>query len=125
MILDREVLIGALLANGTPQKASEALGVSRSTVYKAMAESGFNEAYMQAKQELLQAISNKLSNSMLQSIITVEQIRDNEENSPQVRLNSCQIILTTGYRIREQADIITRLEKLERAEQERRLDNNE
>ena len=80
---------------------------------------------MQAKQELLQAISNKLSNSMLQSIITVEQIRDNEENSPQVRLNSCQIILTTGYRIREQAEIITRLEKLEKAEQERRLDNNE
>ena len=91
-MLDREVLIGALLTNGTAQKASEALGVSRSTVYKTMAENGFNEAYRQAKQELLQAISDKLSNSMLQSIITTEQIRDNEDNSPQIRLNACQII---------------------------------
>ena len=123
-MLDREVLIGALLTNGTAQKASEALGVSRSTVYKTMAENGFNEAYRQAKQELLQAISDKLSNSMLQSIITTEQIRDNEDNSPQIRLNACQIILTTGHRIKEQTEIIARLEALDRAEKER-ISNNE
>ena len=61
---------------------------------------------------------------MLQSIITTEQIRDNEDNSPQIRLNACQIILTTGHRIKEQTEIIARLEALERAEKER-ISNNE
>lgn len=113
MIGNQEKLIKAILENRTIGAALEAAEVSKSTYYRWLAEDqNFKDALNQAQQQLLdgaiQQLGQKVGSAADRLIDLMEQ-SDNEWLSRQCAKD----VLDYFLRLREQQDILQRLEKLE------------
>lgn len=113
-----EKIIAALIANPTVRAASAACGVSESQIYARLRTPEFKARYDGARRELLERNTAALQGHLAGAIEVMGEICQNTDTAPQVRLNAADAIIRNSLKLTEQNDILTRLEALEKAQNE-------
>lgn len=108
-----EIILSALLANPTVRAASAACGISETQIYVRLRNQDFKAKYDAARRELLERNTAALQNHLAGAIETMAAISQDEDATPQTRLNAADAIIRNALRLTEQTDILTRLEALE------------
>lgn len=115
MKVSDEKIILSLLQTGSPKATAKELGITETTIYNRRRKPSFKERYQSMQDDLLESASAMLKARMHKAIRTAERVLDDPESSGQTKLNASQMILNTGLRYNEQADILRRLKALEDA----------
>lgn len=118
MVLTHEAVISALMAAGSITGAAAALGVSRSTVRKRMKDPAFQALWSKERQAALDAVNGALQDTLSAAVRELRAVLNDPDAAPQVKLNASQIALTNALRYAETADILRRLDALERAQED-------
>lgn len=94
-----EQICTAVISCKSVEDAADYLHVSESTIYKRMQTEKCRMIYKDLNFKILQAATEKIRTTMLSAIQIVYDIADNEENSPQIRLNACDILLRHALKL--------------------------
>ena len=114
-----EELIAAILQHGTIKAAAEAAGIAPRTVYDRMNARAFRSAYMAAKDDIIRQAVFSINGKLSAAVDVVNEIMTDKENSPAVRLQAAQMILTHAGKFAER---LARDENLSRNEAKRPFD---
>lgn len=112
--IQNETIIAALIAEGSIKAAAVSIGCAPRTVYNRMRKPDFKILYSQAKAELVKNVTAKLQGQMCNAIDTLVEIMNDTDAAKQTRANCAVSILQYGARFTETADILERLEEIER-----------
>ena len=110
-----ENILSALLSCGSIAEASKISGVSRPVIYKRLADETFRAEYDKRRSLILNEACNSLQATLTKAVDTIRDIMEDTETAPQVRLNASALILQNCLKYTEQADIISRIEELEKS----------
>lgn len=110
----QEKALAALLTHATKEKAAEAAGITSKTLRKYLAEPEFQERYRAAFDELVGNAANTAKQSLLPAIACLRQILADKSCTAPARIQAARTLLEYGLKLNEQADIIERLEALEK-----------
>lgn len=110
-----EIIIAALLTHPTVRAASQTCKVSEARIYARLRNPEFAEQYNTARRELLERNTAALQVYLSGAIETMASICNDLEVAPQTRLNAAESIIRNSLKLTEQADILRRLDELERA----------
>lgn len=110
-----ENILSALLSCGSVAEASKISGVSRPVIYKRLADETFRAEYDRRRSLILNEACNSLQATLTKAVDTIRGIMEDTNTAPQVRLNASALILQNCLKYTEQADIISRLEELEKS----------
>lgn len=110
-----ERVIAALLTSPTVKAASEQCGVSERQIYARLNKPAFHERYDKARHDLLDHATAQLQGRTGEAVETMAEVMNDPKNPPQTRLNAADAIIRNGLKLTEQADILQRLDALERA----------
>jgi len=111
--ITNEVIIDALLNQGSIKAAAAAIGCTEVTIYKRMKNDAFSQQYKIAKLECVKATTAKLQYTSLSAVNTLSAIMEDDEIAPQVRINAANTILNYTAKFTEGADLLDRIEELE------------
>ena len=111
------MLIAALLSCGSIRQAAKNLNCSESTIRNKLRDAEFVERYTQAKQNILSEACDAISARLTLAIDTLSDIINDDKNAATVKVAAADTLLRHGLRYIEASNIITRLEKLEQAQQ--------
>lgn len=111
--LCNEVIISALLSEGSITAAAATLGCKTPTIYARMKLPEFQQQYTQARGELIKAATAKLQNCMASAVDVLAAIMEDEEVPKQTRAYAAINILQISKQFTSQTEIIERLEELE------------
>lgn len=109
-----EHILMALLACGSIAEAEKQAGVSRSTIYKRLSDEKFKAEYNRRRSIVLNEACNTLQTTLTKAVNTIKEIMEDTKTAPQVRLNASALILQNCLKYTEQADILARIEELEK-----------
>lgn len=108
-----EIIISALLTTPTIKEAANVCGMSATQIYAHLRDPTFKRKYAKARLNILESNSAKLQHYISMAIDKIAEIIEDENNSPQVRLNACEAVIRNSMKLTEQVEILNRLEKLE------------
>ena len=111
---DEHILI-ALLSCGSIAEAEKVSGVSRTTIYNRLADETFKAEYDRRRSLVLNEACTTLQATLTKAVDTIRGIMEDTDTAPQVRLNASALILQNCLKYTEQADIISRIEELEKS----------
>ena len=103
-----EVIVSALLQNGTIEKAAAAAGVSARTVYDRMREQEFKGLYSHAKADLLRSAVVNMNEKLAAAVDEIADIMQDKTVNPAVRLQAAQTLLNNAGKYNE---LLTAAEK--------------
>lgn len=109
-----EIILSALLSNPSIRAASAACGVSERVIYDRLNDPEFRSVYDKARRDLLQQSAAAVQYHMNTAIETLAEIVADDSASAQTRLNAAESIIRNTLKLTERADILERLEALER-----------
>ena len=109
-----EHILTALLSCGSIAEAEKISGVSRTTIYNRLADETFKAEYDRRRSLVLNEACNSLQATLTKAVDTIRGIMEDTDTAPQVRLNASALILQNCLKYTEQADIISRIEELEK-----------
>lgn len=104
-------LIAALAGGATRAKAAEQAGVSESTVYRRLTDTGFCTRVQAARSEMVEQTSGRLAYLSTAAAMTLGKLLT--ASSETVRLGAARAILELGGKWRENEDLEARLSALE------------
>jgi len=96
-----EIIISALISNGTIKAAAAAVGVTERTIYDRMSNGEFKAAYKSAKADLVRKAVFELNNQLGAAVKTVVSIMNDEEINPAIRLQAAQTVLNNANKFAE------------------------
>jgi len=108
------ILIGCDTVEGAARKA----GISKNTIYTWMQQEEFSRAVSLARKKLLDKAMNKLMNTSMKAVITLEKLLDADSES--VRRAAANDVLGHVLKYQELREIEERLETVEKIVMERR-----
>ena len=108
------ILIGCDTVEGAARKA----GISKNTIYTWMQQEEFSRAVSLARKKLLDKAMNKLMNTSMKAVITLEKLLDADSES--VRRAVANDVLGHVLKYQELREIEERLETVEKIVMERR-----
>lgn len=100
-----EVIISALMSNGTIKAAAAAVGVTERTIYDRMSSGDFKALYKSAKADVVRKAIFELNNQIGAAVETVVSIMQDEEINPAIRLQAAQTILNNANKFSERLNI--------------------
>lgn len=104
----------ALMSTSTITEAYTMAKITNSTAHKYLNDPGFKEYYMQLRREAMQQATNKLQQSAILAVETLENVMTDIENSTSsARVQAARAVLENAYRGLEVDDIQQRIEQLE------------
>lgn len=109
-----ERILAALLSSGSVAEAERISGVNRSTIYKRLADENFKAEYDGRRTMVLNEACNALQATLTKAVDTIRDIMEDTSSAPQIRLNASALILQNCLKYTEQAEIIARLDELEK-----------
>ena len=112
--------IVALLENPTLDKAAQAAGVSKVTLWRALRKPEFMEAYRAARREAFSQSVARLQHASSAAVGTLLRIMTDREATPASRVRAADVVLQTALRGMEMEDLEARVAQLEVAAQESR-----
>jgi hypothetical protein len=110
-----EQAIAALLAHGTLGKSAAASNVSESTLRRWLKEPQFQDAYSQAKRQLLEGTINRLRSIGADGVNALHEVAIDRSSPAGARVSAGRSILEVLLRAVEVQDLAERLDKLEAA----------
>jgi transposase-like protein len=110
--------IPILIGCDTVEDAARQIGVTKSTLYEWMKHDEFNQAITSARKKLLDKAMNKLMNTSMKAVITLEKLLDADSES--VRRAAANDVLGHVLKYRGLMEIEERLETVEKIVLERR-----
>lgn len=111
-----EQLIQALLTNRTIKEAAAEIGRSENQVYRRVKQPAFVEKYEAARRQLLHKTTAEIQVHLSTAVQTMVNVMNDDDSSPQVRLNAADCIMKNAMKLTEITDILQRLDRLERGE---------
>lgn len=106
-------LVIALASGATPAEAAERAGISRRTAYRRLDDPLFRARVQEERDILVKATLGRLTDASLAAADTLRSIASDIEMPATTRITAAKAILETGARLREQADLVERLDRLE------------
>lgn len=104
----------ALMATNTIIEACREAGITNNTGHKYLNNPEFKQAYMKLRRETMQQATNKLQQSAVLAVETLESVMSDIDNStPSARVQAARAVLENAYRSLELDDIQQRIEELE------------
>ena len=100
-----EVIISALISNGTIKVAAAAVGVTERTIYDRMSSGDFKALYKSAKADVVRKAIFELNNQLGAAVETVVSIMQDDEINPAIRLQAAQTILNNANKFSERLNI--------------------
>jgi molybdenum-dependent DNA-binding transcriptional regulator ModE len=114
-----EALLNALAAGSSVKQAAQAAGLSERTVYRRLANTGFQQRLSAIRDELITAALGELVGCASKAVATLRGLL--EARDERVQLQAAKVLLEQALRLREAVALEQRLAALERrAERERR-----
>jgi len=114
-----EALLNALAAGTSVKQAAQAAGLSERTVYRRLANTGFQQRLAAIRDELITAALGELVGCASKAVTTLRTLL--EARDERVQLQAAKVLLEQALRLREAVALEQRLAALERrAERERR-----
>lgn len=110
----RQLAISALLENPTVKDAAAASGLADSTIWRWMKEPSFRAAYGEAKRQVVENSISRLQKTSGEAVDVLRSVMTDESSPPNTRVAAAKIVLELSLRGVETADILTRLDLLER-----------
>lgn len=107
-----ELIVDALARGHTQDRAASAGGVSRSTVVRRLQDEGFRRRVSEARKAILDSAASSLADSMHSAIDCLKRLMEHGE-SEQTQLGAAKAIMQTLLPLREQIDLVARIEELE------------
>lgn len=109
-----ERILAALLSCGSIAEAERQSGVNRSTIYKRLSDEEFKSEYNRRRTMVLNEACNALQATLTKAVDTIKDIMEDTSSAPQIRLNASALILQNCLKYTEQAEILARLDELEK-----------
>jgi len=110
-------LVAALAADDDVQAACAATGVGRTTVYRWLKESAFQEALAVQREKAFTAALDSLKSKASRAVAELEKLLNVSDE--RLRRLVCNDILLYAWRVRELEDFERRLSALEKREEDR------
>lgn len=115
-----EIILSALIAAGSIRAAAKNADVSETTIRTRLNDDDFRQRYEQAKGTILTEACDAISARLTRAIDTLCEVLEDTENAATVRVSAADSLLRHGLRYVEVANILARLEAIEKAQN----DNN-
>ena len=115
-----EIILSALIAAGSIRAAAKIADVSETTIRTRLNDNDFRQRYEQAKGAILTEACDAISARLTRAIDTLCEVLEDTENAATVRVSAADSLLRHGLRYVEVANILARLEAIEKAQK----DNN-
>jgi hypothetical protein len=109
----KEAAIQALLVQPTIELAAEASGISRTTLYRFLAQEEFQRLYKQAKSRVLDETINRLRNASLEAVEVLVEVSNDVSATSSARVSAARSIIDLALRAKQIEDIEERLQELE------------
>lgn len=106
------VLVLALSCGATIESAARQANVSERTVNRRLQDPEFQARIQAAKQEMVERTANMLSAAALESVKTLLDLQ-NKGQPPNVRHSAARTIIEFGVKLRENAELWSRIAALE------------
>jgi hypothetical protein len=114
---DRAVI--ALAAGASKEDAAALAGISRSTLYEWLKEPALRGRVQAERQRLVDRAVGRLADASVHAADTLLQIASDTTAPASARVAAARGILEIGGRLREEAELVARLDDLERVLDER------
>ena len=111
-----EKLLEALLIHGNINKASKALGISKSAIYQRLKNDDFREQFDRLQGVTLTVVSNSLSDSLNDAVEVLRSVLFDPDVSPSTKVQASDVLLRHCKSYIETSTILRRIEKLEENE---------
>ena len=109
---NKELIMSAILQSRTLKEASEMSGVSEATIIRAKHNDEFMEELEQRRKEILDTTCMMLQGHVQRAVINAVEIMNDTSNSPQVRLNACDLIIRNTCKLTDLTDNKKRLNNI-------------
>lgn len=109
---NKEKIMSALLTCNSVREASQLTGISERTIWNARANEDFSRELEERRKNLLDSTCLLLQANIQSAVITASEIMKNPDNSPQVRLNACDLIIRNTCKLTDLTDNKARLDYL-------------
>ncbi len=118
-------ILQSLMSNFTIQDAAKSLGISPNTIYIALRDETFAQAYKEARHKAVEHSITMLSRASSLAVSTLVQIVEDTQQKSSVRVNAAKSILEFSFRGYETEQLVERVEKLEKAIAEQSRGNDD
>lgn len=112
---DREKAMAALLSSDTQAEAAAKCGLSDRTLRSYLADPEFAAEYKRRKRQLVTDATKQIQASYKVAIKALRGIVESENASAGEKISAARALLEYGLRFTEMADVLSRLEDVERA----------
>lgn len=107
-------VLAALLSEPTQKAASARTGVSERQIRVYLTRPAFQEAYRQALSELVEQASIQARRGYAPALDALQEIVSDPGQPPAARISAARSLLEYGLKLTEQADILVKLDELEK-----------
>lgn len=111
----KELLICALLAEPTIEKAAAKVGIGTTTAFRWLQELDFQAEYQQARKQAVSQAIAQLQKATTQAVATLQAIMQDEEAPASSRVTAAKTTLEMSLKAIELDNLATRIERLEQA----------
>lgn len=108
-------LLEALLAHGNAERAAQALGISRTAIFKRLQNDAFRAEYNAAQTAIVSAVALELTAAISDAVGALHDVVTDDVASDNARISASNALLTHCNRYVETASILRRLDALEAA----------
>ncbi len=108
-------ILQALMSNFTIQDAAKSLGISPNTIYIALRDETFAQAYKEARHKAVEHSITMLSRASSLAVTRLIETMENPQEKSSVRLSAAKSILEFAFRGYETEQLVERVERLEKA----------
>ncbi len=113
MTANKQRALTALLTSRTQAEAAQAAGLDPRTLRRYLADTEFANEYKRALAELVDAAAAQVKRALCPTLGTLQEITADTNQPGSVRVSAARAVLEFGLKLVEQADIISKLDKLE------------
>jgi hypothetical protein len=108
-----ELAVAALLSEPSIEAAAKLVGITGRTLQTWLTRPDFLALWAEAKRMVVQSATARLRSAMGRAVKTLEDVLDDKETPPAVRVTAARTILEMGFRSHEIEDLGERIAQLE------------
>ena len=106
--------LAALVSHSTVRQSAAASGIPERTLWRFLERPDFSERLEAEKGKLIATASDSLKSKLTAATTTLANVMEDVDTPPQVKVTAARTILEFSLRYSEMADVLHRLDELER-----------
>lgn len=117
-VVTDEKLLALLIEHGSVTKVASVIGVTRNALYKRLQNDDFRQRYEEAKSAVLTDACDAIAVKLEDAASVLHSVAMNDRASDGIRVSAASALLREGLRYIEVANVLKRLDALEKAQSE-------